>query len=105
MDHLGNIGAFALEATVPLLCPCANSSGVPTAPDAAPTYKVLNSAGTAIATGTLSSTDTASLTGVRTGTMTAAAASGFASAGVYPIVYSYAISASARSALAYISIY
>lgn len=105
MDHLGNIGSFALEGTIPLCCPCANSSGVPTAPDAAPSYKFLNAAGTAIATGTLSSTDSASLTGVRTGTQTAAAASGFASGGVYPVVFNYTISSSARSALAYVSIY
>ena len=104
MDHLGNIGAVNLEDTIPLVCPCANSSGVPTAPDAAPTWKILNSAGTSIANGTLSSTDSASLTGVRTGTTTAAAASGFASGGVYAIVFSYAVSAQARSATAYVSV-
>lgn len=97
MDHLGSIGQYALEGTIPLLCPCANSSGVPTAPDAAPTWKVLNSTGTSIANGTLSSSDSASLTGVRTGTTTAAAASGFASGSNYYIVYSYAISSQARS--------
>ena len=100
MDHLGLIGQFALEATIPLLCPCANSSGVPTAPDAAPTWKIVGSAGTALANGTLSSTDSAGLTGVRTGTTTAAAASGLASGNVYYIVYSYAIAAQARSVTA-----
>lgn len=104
MDHMGNIGAFELEATIPLLCPCANSSGVPTAPDAAPTWKILNSAGTEIANGTLSTTDSAGLTGVRTGTTTAAAASGFAPGNVYSIIYSYAINSQARSAVAFLSV-
>ena len=97
MDHLGIIGEYALEDTIGLCCPCVNSSGVPTAPDAAPTWKILNSAGTAIANGTLSSTDSAGLTGVRSGTTTAAAASGFASGGEYDVVFSYAISAQART--------
>lgn len=104
MDHLGLIGHVALEGTIALFCPCANSSGVPTAPDAAPTWRILNAAGTSIANGTLSSTDSASLTGVRSGTTTAAAASGFASGSYYPIIFNYAVSSQARQITATIQV-
>lgn len=104
MDHYGLIGHVNLEGTIPLQVRCANSSGVPTAPDAAPTYKILNGAGTALTTGTLSSTDAASLTGARSGTATAAAASGFASGNIYYIHYDYAISTQARAATATVQI-
>jgi len=96
MDSLGNLGAFAVEATVPLACPCTTTAGVPVAPDAAPTYIVLNAAGTTIASGTLSSSDTASKTGLRTGTLTAAASAGFAAGNTYRIRYDYAVSSTAR---------
>lgn len=104
MDHLGLIGHVALEGTISLFCPCANSSGVPTAPDSAPTWKILNSAGTSIANGTLSSSDSAGLTGVRTGTTAAAAASGFASGNYYAIFYNYAVSSQARQITATIQV-
>lgn len=104
MDHYGLIGFVALEGTIPLQVRCANSSGVPTAPDAAPTYKIVNSAGTAIASGTLSSSDSASLTGLRTSTVTAAAANGFASNNFYYIHYDYLISSQARSATATVQV-
>lgn len=98
-DELGYLGSPALEATFPLALQCRNSSGTPTAPDSAPTYIMLNSAGTTIASGSLGSADTASKTGLRIGTQALAAASGFASGGDYTIVFSYLISAAARTAI------
>lgn len=98
-DELGYLGSPAIEATFPLALQCRNSSGTPTAPDAAPTYIILNAAGTTIASGSLGSSDTASKTGLRIGTVSLAAASGFASGSDYTIVFSYLISAAARTAV------
>lgn len=99
-DELGWLGSPALEATFALALQCRNSSGTPTAPDAAPTWIILNSAGTTILTGSLGSTDTASKTGLRIGTAALTAANGFASGSDYTIVFSYLIAAASRTAIA-----
>ena len=96
VDSLGYLGAFAIESTVPLACPCTTTAGVPVAPDAAPTYIALNAAGTTIASGTLSSSDTASKTGLRTGALAAASSAGFSSGNTYRLRYDYAVSTVAR---------
>lgn len=103
-DDLGYLGSPALEAVFGLALQCRNSSGTPTAPDSTPTWIILNSAGTQILNGSLSSSDTASKTGLRTGTATLAAANGFASGSSYSIIFSYLISASSRSAVGYLSV-
>lgn len=106
MDHLGIIANVALEGTIPLYCPCANSSGVPTAPDSAPAYTILNAVtGEVLASGTLSSTDVSGCTGGRWGSETAAAVNGFASGNTYPVDYRYAISGQNRVLTGSIAVY
>ena len=100
MDDLGFIGHVESGGTLPLAVQCRNSSGVPTAPDSAPSYSVYGpSFGSAIATGSLGSSDQDSKTGFRTGSLSI---SGSYSAGnTYTILYEYQISGSARQALAF----
>lgn len=104
MDDLGFLGFVNLEDTLRLALQCRNSSGVSTAPDAAPSWAAYSTSDTSVLTGSLGAADADSKTGFRTGNLVATAANGFAAGGRYTIRFSYAISASARAAVGWFQV-
>lgn len=92
-----NLGYIQLESTLNLAVQCENSSGVATAPDAAPTWSMYGSSATALLTGSLGAADSDSKTGFRMGNAAITAANGFASGMRVIVRVSYLISSSART--------
>ena len=90
----GFIGFVALDGTVYMGVVCKNGSGVPTSPDAAPSYRIYDEDRTStLHTGTLSGSDTDSQTGFRTGSQASiTTANGYARGKTYYILIGYAIS-------------
>jgi hypothetical protein len=91
------LGFVELEATMVRHIQTKNSSGTPTAPDSAPTYRIYGDSGTAIATGTLSG-PVDSQTGLYSLSKAITAANGFGR-GLYSVRIAYAISSAARAEL------
>lgn len=90
------VGFVDLEGTLSFLLPTRNTSDVPTAAGAAPTYAIYSVSGatrTSLKTGTVG---TAVETGVYPFSQAINAADGFASGGLYSIQFSYTISAASR---------
>ena len=97
---LGFLGFVTLGDTLRLALQCRNSSDVPTAPDAAPTWAIYGDSDTSLLTGSLGASDADSKTGFRTGDAAITSGNGFVSGGRYTIRFAYAISSSARAAVA-----
>lgn len=83
------IGFFNLGSTAFLLCTSENASGVATAADDLPTFRVYGSSATPVATGTTSAFDSGNLTGVYLASFSISG--GFARGSNYQVVVSYEV--------------
>ena len=100
-DDVGYMGTIPLGDTLRLALQCVNSSGVVTAPDAAPTWSMYGDSDTALLAGSLGSSDADSKTGLRTGDAAITAGNGFSSGMRVIVRFAYAISSSNRAAIGY----
>ena len=98
MLDIGFIGYVSVGGTLPLAIQCRNGSQIVTAPTAAPTYSIYPSGfGSTVSTGSLGSSDTDSKTGFRTGSQ--AISVSYSAGELYTIIFEYAESSNARSAI------
>lgn len=92
---MNSMGIVDLEDSLPIPILTVNGSDVPTTPDADPTWKVFDSAGTEVLTGT-ATVNPGSETGFYHAVVACTAANGFASGQTYTFYAEWAISSSAR---------
>jgi hypothetical protein len=104
MNDIGFIGFVELTGSILIPVLCRNASDVLTAPDADPTYTVLDKAGTTIQTGTLT-TNLGGITGSQAALEVVTAARGYTAGETYTFIIEYAISAAAHGAEGMFSVY
>lgn len=97
------IGFFELGATVFGLMVSQNASGISTAPDATPTFRVYGGSATTLATGTCSAFDALNINNVYSFSFTASG--GFARGGNYQLVTSYEVGGQPKEVTYSFSIY
>lgn len=93
MIEIGYIGQVTLEDSIALSVICQNGSSLPTNPDSAPTYTIIDKDGTDLSgeTGSMSLTP-ASETGLRAVLLPVTSANGYAADSLYTFTVSYELS-------------
>jgi hypothetical protein len=88
-----NIGLVPLDGTLHFLVLSENTSDVPTAADAAPTYTIYGPDGTAMTNGTGTTAAVSGKTGLYRGTHSISTADGYAAGSTYHVYAQWALSA------------